>query len=863
MLKRILIPILLVFPTFIHAQQFKGIVKNKSTNQPLENVVIIIKSKSLGYRYSFTNSKGEFSIPIDKYSDSLFLEAKLLGFKNYKKLILLKKGKIFTFYLEERKEELEEIIIESKRKIKINKDTISYSLPSFIDNTEATVEDVLKKLPGVNINDDGTITIAGKEIEKILIEGDDLTSNNYTILSKNLDANLLKSVQILRNYDDNPVKKQFRNSEKIALNLLIKDHKKNVLFGFFSSGLATKNNYNLKTNLGLLNKQFKALNLTNTNTIGEKLIKKNTLFTYNNHFDIDENEKKQINTEAKAIVNNTIPYFQNNETTLNNSKMSSLTFLKKINRNLKVRFLGGIYKDKVDFTNERNTIFISNQNITKIKEATNSLNNDDNYNVNLELSYFKNNAYITYLTESYQFNRIDNEQILFNTNPNEFILNTNLNSNSHHLKLTHKIGEKILFRNYLYYQKNNGQESYKSNLGYFDKKEQQNLLQRIDKKQKNFGWKSEFLRKGAVNGFSLKTILDEDNSNFKNKISAKNKKLNEFSNTISTSSFKTRLNYFILKKNRKKYLFQVDSQIISFNNQVNKTESFNLFGYLITYNIFSNKLGNFSLTYNLKPRLLNAENFYKGSILRNYRTLNNYNSNIESTNNQNFNFNHNYQLFNHGFISFSTLSYTIISKAVLVNSIFTDGYVENTFNFTNRKSDLFYFQNQTSKYFSDIKTSLKIDNSFTRLTSFYKLNNFLSKNINYGFSSKLSGTTYFDSKVNFEFLFTYDSSWNTIRDTIAQNENFLSRVKINYKINKNLTLVTNINNYKLNSDFFNLTHVNLIYKPRKGRFDYKLIAHNIFNTDKIKSYQLTEFTRIDNRISIIPNYYMLVVNFRF
>lgn len=116
------------------------------------------------------------------------------------------------------------------------------------------VEDLLKNIPGIEIGSDGNIKVNGKTIDKLLIEGDDLFDDKYKLLTKNLDANNIEEVEVLNNYEDNPVLKSFQQSEKVALNLKLKKDKKNVWFGNLDLGYGMDNRYNSTANIGLLKK---------------------------------------------------------------------------------------------------------------------------------------------------------------------------------------------------------------------------------------------------------------------------------------------------------------------------------------------------------------------------------------------------------------------------------------------------------------------------------------------------------------------------------------------------------------------------------------------------------------------------------
>ena len=199
---------------------------------------------------------------------------------------------IQTFVLEEKTEYLKEVVIEANQKIRINRDTTTIKVASFGNKTEQTVEDILKKLPGIEVQKDGSIKAHGKTIDKLLIEGDDLFDKNYKLLTKNLDAKSLDAVQIIDDFEDNPILKGMNNSDKVALNLKLKKDKQNIWFGniMAGAGIVSENRWKEGINLGLLKKKIKLFYLADYNNSGEKAtdqvsksINENNLFGENRY----------------------------------------------------------------------------------------------------------------------------------------------------------------------------------------------------------------------------------------------------------------------------------------------------------------------------------------------------------------------------------------------------------------------------------------------------------------------------------------------------------------------------------------------------------------------------------------------------
>lgn len=234
--------------------------------------IILLDSNNDNVDYAFTDVKGNYSLSYQKGNlSSLKLEVSCLGYsKTYKLIGVL--SQVQNFVLERKVETLREVVVEANQKIKKEQDTTTIKTASFTNKTEQTLEDVLKKLPGIEVQQDGSIKAHGVAIDKLLIEGEDMFNKNYKLLTKNLDANVLDAVQIIDDYEDNPVLKKLNNSDKVALNLKLKKGKKNIWFGnvTLGAGIVSENRWKESLNLGLIRKEIKLFYLADYNNLGEK-----------------------------------------------------------------------------------------------------------------------------------------------------------------------------------------------------------------------------------------------------------------------------------------------------------------------------------------------------------------------------------------------------------------------------------------------------------------------------------------------------------------------------------------------------------------------------------------------------------------
>ena len=173
--------------------QVKGIVVDSATNKPLESAIVglVIKSNTSDTLYSLTNQKGEFSfgtVPSSNFSViftnvGYYPVAKFIRVTTSEKTINL--GNIT---LANMSKVLNEIVIQSSP-ITVKEDTIEYRADAFKVKENAVVEDLLKKLPGVEVDKDGNIKAQGKAITKVKVNGKDFFGGDPKTATRELPAN--------------------------------------------------------------------------------------------------------------------------------------------------------------------------------------------------------------------------------------------------------------------------------------------------------------------------------------------------------------------------------------------------------------------------------------------------------------------------------------------------------------------------------------------------------------------------------------------------------------------------------------------------------------------------------------------------
>jgi hypothetical protein len=216
------------------------------------------------YTFATTNQEGRYTLNLTEERTNRLLVFRLLGYDE-ETLSLATAAFPLDVVLVPTDHPLNEIIVKPQA-IRIKKDTTEYNVASFSDGTERSMEEVLKKMPGIDVSDNGSISFKGKTIEKILLDNTDMFDKNYTIPSKNIPANFVGTVQAIEHYHDNRLLKNAEHSDQVVLNFSLRDDLKlQRPVGQATVEGGYPNRYALQTGLMSMNKKLKLFDSLNLN----------------------------------------------------------------------------------------------------------------------------------------------------------------------------------------------------------------------------------------------------------------------------------------------------------------------------------------------------------------------------------------------------------------------------------------------------------------------------------------------------------------------------------------------------------------------------------------------------------------------
>lgn len=290
-MRRYLLSVLILFALIIqaNAQQkvtFSGEVRDAG-GAALEfaNVLAIDTVSKKMASFAVTNQQGTFKLSLEK--DKVYnIKVSFIGFLPFERVFQPTESNTvpFAIQLSLDAQNLGDVEVVSEMPVLIQGDTITYKTEVFTQGNERKLGEVLEALPGFEVDDEGGVKIQGKSVDKVLVDGKEFFEGDTKLATKNLPANVVDKVQVLQNYNDIGPLSGVNSSEQIALNIQLKEDKKNILFGDIQAGAGPEERYlghlnsffyNAKTNINLI---------ADANNIGELAFTMNDYFRFTGGF---------------------------------------------------------------------------------------------------------------------------------------------------------------------------------------------------------------------------------------------------------------------------------------------------------------------------------------------------------------------------------------------------------------------------------------------------------------------------------------------------------------------------------------------------------------------------------------------------
>ncbi|MEG0696120.1 MAG: carboxypeptidase-like regulatory domain-containing protein, partial [Algoriella sp.] len=256
---------------FAQECKLKGMVADENGIPVTDASVSIFDSKNEGKGFIFTSNVGEFEFKLpcgQKYD----VEIEQAGYETYvenvdlteniNKKIKLAKGKEIS---------LKETIVKAQQAIKVKGDTIEFDADSFKVGNEEVLEDILKKLPGIEVVN-GKVMYKGKEMKQVTVGGREVLGGNEKLLNKNLPSDAVSKIQLNTKFKSNPFASSLQeDDEQFSLNIELKDDMKRLAFGNVTLGGDADKHTDAQAKIFYFSEKTDATVINDFNTFGKQV----------------------------------------------------------------------------------------------------------------------------------------------------------------------------------------------------------------------------------------------------------------------------------------------------------------------------------------------------------------------------------------------------------------------------------------------------------------------------------------------------------------------------------------------------------------------------------------------------------------
>jgi len=884
------ITLLLVSASYAQNIRFEGIVMD-SGKAPLEmaNVMAVNQTTKAMDSYAITSDKGKFVLNL-KANTSYTVKLSYIGMQNKEITIATKSENIVqNISMESGGIELAGVEIVREMPVSIKGDTIVYNADSFKSGTERKLEDVLKKLPGVEVNADGEVEVEGKKISKLMVDGKDFFKGDSKLGVKNIPADAIDKVQFLRNYNENSILKPVENNQdNVAMNIKLKSGKKNFWFGDISAagGLNDTNRYLANPKLFYYNPEYSINLITNFNNIGELPLTAQDYFKFTGGFkDMMSKGGSSFNVSSNDLG---ISLLRNNRAKEIETRFGAANFSYNVNKSLILSGFGIVLNSNTDLETKTSTKILNpNSNQVASTENRNEITNQKN---NLGLFKFGaiykpsakfqlNYDVLTKLSKQDENSNLLREAIVNTVTNTETILTgkkQNPTSFNQNLSAYFTPNEKNVFAvemQHLYQDEN---PFYNANLqtqpfnliGYLSGQNRNDLSQNRFVKTNKFDTKIDYYYMVTPkSNFNVTIGNTNSNQNFNSSIYQilNGGGVNNLSDAQNTNAVTYKFNDAFLGLHYKmlsgKFTFTPGVSLHAYdmtNVQLGTSSNQNFFRVLPDFLAIYQMKKAETLTYNFgfTNNFTDISKIAEGFVFNNYNSLSKGNRTLENAIQQTHSLRYfKYNMFNLENIS-ANLSYSKTMNGVKTQSVFTG--VNQTSspynsNFADESASAFAMYGRS--FLKNYKASFN-----TRL-GWSKFNNI--QNGTFTSTESFTQTHTISASTNYKNLPNLELGYSLTVNNYNNSKFYTDRpfMKLDYYFLKSFSFVSEYEFYhyyngdKTVNNQYDFLSASLIYqKTKESKLEYKIAATNLLNTTSLNDDSFSQFSTRTSQYTVQPRY---------
>lgn len=891
MRNKVLLTLLCVVTTTVAFAQeitLSGTVKDSlGVGVDMANVIAINTATQGLESYGITNHAGLFKLKL-KTGEQYTVKVSYLGFK----------PESFTFtagdnnavkdiVMHEQAAQLDEVDVTYEMPVSVKGDTIVYDTDAFVSGTEKKLKDVLENLPGIEINDDGQIEVEGKTVTKVMVEGKDFFDGDSKLAVENIPANALSKVEVLRNFNEVSQMKGLTNDEdNVALNIKLKEGKKNFWFGELTAGYGPDDRYLAHPKLFYYSPKYSINIITDLNNIGEVPFTRNDYRNFTGGFrNLNSTGGSSISTGADGLG---LSSSQNNRANDIDTKFAAANFSYAPMEGLDLSGFGIYSYTGTILKSEGTTSYIASNDV----ESTTS-NTDQTIHLGLAK-----------LSAKYQPNdnfQLDYDALLKQSDDNEEVNVLSISSITdeiaevkkqkplsvnQNLNIYYTINDKNIFAveaQYLYQDEDPFYEAIRNEFAFVDifPVDEDQDLYNINQAKKvvtnKVDAKVDYYRVlGDKSNINLTLGTTQSNQNFNSNIfqildneGVLNMSGDEFGNDVAfhVSDVYAGLHYKVISGI---FTFNPGVTLHQFNvknEQLGSVVEDNLTSLLpdVYINAQLKKSENLRFNYQVTRSFTDVSNFAQGYVLNNYNSLYNGNRDLESALNHNVSLNFfSFNMFNFTNI-FANVAYTKRIDALKSGvNIVGINRVSSTIN-SNFDDESLTANGKYERTFGKIKASVQGNLSWSTTNNLVDDEQSTSNSLTQNYTGALS--TNFKNAPNLElgYRYTVNNYENGGLETTFYTSRPYARFDASFLKNFIFTVDYDYYNYTDKEDTITNTYSflesNLTYQKKDSRWEYGIKGTNLLNTTTLNRDSTNELYFSTQAYFVQPRYVLFSVKY--
>jgi len=876
--------------SFAQSVKLEGLITDsKTVGLEMANVMAVNKATKAMDSYAITNDKGKFLLNL-KPNTAYNIKISYLGMQNKElEITTTSENSIKNITLEEGGIELDGVEIVREMPVSIKGDTIVYNADSFKSGTERKLEDILKKLPGVEVNADGEIEVEGKKVSKLMVEGKDFFDGDTKLGVKNIPADAIDKIQVLRNYSEiGALKGVENNQDNIAMNIKLKSGKKNFWFGDMTAGIGVaheESRYLINPKLFYYSPKYSINLITNFNNIGELPLTVQDYFKFTGGFrGMMQKGGSSFNVSSNDLG---ISLLRNNRAKEIETKFGATNFAYNVNKAWTLSGFGILSSSLTDLetSSQTNILQPNSSEIFSTENRQEITNQKSNLGLfKLSSSYKPTSKFqfdydvLTKLSKQDENNSLLRESIVNNNSKAENI-NTIKNQDpisvNQNLSLYFTQSDKNIFAFEMQHLYQEEDPFYNANLqsqpfslaGYVAGQDRNNINQSRFVKTNKIDSKLDYYYmvtpKSNIN-VTLGNTYSYQNFNSSIFQILDNETVNNLTNNANINDVKYNFNDTFLGLHYKilsgKFTFTPGVSLHSYNmtnEQLGTSNSQNFFralpDLLAIYQIKKSE----TLTYNFSytNNFTDINRLAEGFVFSNYNSLTKGNRFLENATVQE----HSLRYFKYNMFNFENIT-AVASHSKRVDAIKTSA----VFNGVNQTSSPFNsdFADETllgngsygRSFLKNYKASFGASLNWSKFNNIQ--NNVFSTNESFTQNYTFKASTNYKNMPNLEL--GYNIVTNDYNNTTFYTEKPFARLDYfflnSFSFVAEYELYHYCNNAKTVNNEYDFLSASLIYQKKGSELEYKVSGTNLLNTTSLNDDSFTQFATRTSQYTVQPRY---------